>query len=183
LTRATLLARLSSLEAAVFAVSSSTPADVRARIGRDLGALAADVRAAGVLLTRLDALLLAALARMIVAPTARTDAEILEERWRAAWIESGRVTAEFLDMLAGLRDDFARDRASSTPPPPPSRPDTTAERGALAHALGLDLTAPADEIKRRVRALALEAHPDHGGAHERMVKLNRLRELIAGGNP
>jgi len=55
--------------------------------------------------------------------------------------------------------------------------NTEAERDTLARELGVDLRAGEGEIKRQLRALAFEAHPDRGGTHERIVKVNRLREL------
>jgi hypothetical protein len=54
-----------------------------------------------------------------------------------------------------------------------------AERAALARELGVDLDGPAEQVKRQVRALALRVHPDHGGDSAAMVRLNRLRELLA----
>ncbi len=62
----------------------------------------------------------------------------------------------------------------------PARPTVDEERTALARELRVDLAAPADEVKRRLRALAREHHPDLGGRAEVMCKVNRLRELIGG---
>jgi hypothetical protein len=67
---------------------------------------------------------------------------------------------------------------SRTPPPRARRPSAKEERDQLAKERGVDLRAPAEEVKRRLRGRAREAHPDFGGTHERMVKVNRLRELV-----
>lgn len=52
---------------------------------------------------------------------------------------------------------------------------------ALAREFHLDLDAPADVIKKRLRELARKHHPDLGGDAEVMKKLNRLRELLSQG--
>jgi len=60
------------------------------------------------------------------------------------------------------------------------RPFAADERIALAHALGVDLAAPADERKRALRALAKRHHPDLGGDGAVMAKIARLIVLERG---
>jgi len=60
------------------------------------------------------------------------------------------------------------------------RREKRGELHSLARRFGVDLDAPADQIKRRCRELAREHHPDHGGDHETMAAVNRLRELVDG---
>jgi len=92
-------------------------------------------------------------------------------RWKAY----DRAQAERKRRDEEFERRWGRGSSTSTPS---SRANL--ERDALAHEFGVDLAEPPEDVKRRIRALAREAHPDHGGAHERMVKLNRLRELVAG---
>ena len=44
--------------------------------------------------------------------------------------------------------------------------------------LGVEKTATKDDIKRAFRAKAAEAHPDRGGSHEQMIKVNAAYEAI-----
>ena len=85
---------------------------------------------------------------------------------------------EWEEAFRRVHEEFARARAgtgaSSSAPPV----DPAAERAALAHELHVDLAAPSAHLKQRIRALAREAHPDLGGDHARMIKVNRLRELV-----
>lgn len=53
------------------------------------------------------------------------------------------------------------------------------ERGRLAAEFGVDLAAGPDEIKRRLREASMQHHPDQGGDPAAMVRVNRLRELVA----
>jgi curved DNA-binding protein CbpA len=44
--------------------------------------------------------------------------------------------------------------------------------------LGVDLNSTKEEVNRAYTAKAHKAHPDHGGIHEDMVKVNAARDAI-----
>jgi hypothetical protein len=78
--------------------------------------------------------------------------------------------------------------APPTPPPRPAPPPPPRPRPPLPPAiltplqaaalLGVRIAATEDEIKRAARHHALKAHPDHGGSHELMVRINLARDLL-----
>lgn len=52
----------------------------------------------------------------------------------------------------------------------------TQETQAAFALLGIPHTSSAEEIKRAFKAKALVTHPDHGGSHNDMIKLNKARD-------
>lgn len=45
--------------------------------------------------------------------------------------------------------------------------------------LGVSQSASSDEVKKAYRKVAREAHPDSGGSHEKMVKVNSAYEIVS----
>ena len=45
--------------------------------------------------------------------------------------------------------------------------------------LGLPSDAGMQDIKNAYRRRAVECHPDHGGAHEKMLLINEAREVLS----
>jgi hypothetical protein len=146
------------------AAASRFVRDMRERIGRFVD-LEASV---GIVVTR---------ARVTPGDPCRASADSDEagarEREADAHVWKEDTWRRWEDVLRrATADEFFRQRTFTFPSP---RSDETE---ALARALGVDLTAAPEEIKRRLRQLAFAAHPDRGGDHERMVRVNRLRELV-----
>lgn len=69
---------------------------------------------------------------------------------------------------------FGRDRCAADPGHPPSRPGASTEGGPGADALatlGLSWPCSTDQVRGAYHRLALQAHPDHGGAPEDFIRL------------
>lgn len=134
----------------------------RARLERDIRLLVPDCRSTGFIETRLDALLIAARGIGLNVPEPESDAHYYRKHAREnkeAWDREEATWAKFKNASSG-------------------KPTDPGEEKALAKELGVDLALAADEMKRVLRLLSFDAHPDRGGSHERMCKVNRLRELI-----
>jgi len=72
---------------------------------------------------------------------------------------------------------FGRQSSAGKPPPFGTAPGASKEVRDAFTLLGLPLTATAEAIKKMYKTKALVAHPDHGGAHQAMVKLNNAKDI------
>ncbi|MGH2478107.1 MAG: J domain-containing protein [Ktedonobacteraceae bacterium] len=66
-----------------------------------------------------------------------------------------------------------------TEPPPPKRKEEPLPKSAAEALAILHVSPPAsrDAVKRAYRAAAFKAHPDHGGSHAAMIRINAAYEL------
>ncbi|MFH1833403.1 MAG: hypothetical protein ABH877_00140 [bacterium] len=74
-------------------------------------------------------------------------------------------------------------RATPPPTPPRSRQPVTEEPRSLEAArrvLGVPPGAPRATVRAAWKRLAVDAHPDVGGTHERMAAVNAARDLLLG---
>jgi len=82
------------------------------------------------------------------------------------------------DQQRRRAEEQARERSQRPPPPPPRSPrQVQDELDAALFGVSVDVTQA--ELKRAYRRAALEAHPDRGGSHQRMVDVNTAYERMA----
>jgi hypothetical protein len=106
----------------------------------------------------------------------RAFAQELEGLWPPSLAEHLALRSRLAGLLLAALDSGALPPRRDPRPPP--FVGEVAERLTLAREFGVDLSEPANKLQDRLRALTRRHHPDVGGSHAAMVRLNRLRELL-----
>lgn len=88
--------------------------------------------------------------------------------------------ALFNRFFSGGNNTTFRFSSNTTGTPPPNTTSIHKDVLDAFTLLGLSPTASVDDIKKAYRAKALVTHPDHGGGHADMAKLNQAKEVALG---